>query len=311
MRVTLCLIACLVSAGTFADCQSQLSIGNYETAIKHAEKTLTNNKASYTKYLCLGLAHQHLGRFQGAAQAFEKAISLAKTEHEKNDLYFDLSVAFKYLGQFDKSLAYIDKKLTFDRRTQNSSEMGISLATKAAILGDMGRNQEAITLAGEAIQYLERDTDRASTYNNIATGYSSLGDFKNAFKYIDLAIAIDRRQSTAGQKELAIHLMNKAYLYRQQEKYVEALATVNNSLRIIEKGGNRYWLMSGLIHRAKIYELSKDLDRALVDFQAAAKLANEIRAQELEYLLTKVAQLKAQGKAPSKENRKLITQLTR
>ncbi|GAA6151503.1 tetratricopeptide repeat protein [Pseudoteredinibacter isoporae] len=309
MRAILCCIVCLMGANAYADCQSALLQSQYNIAIKHAEQSITESKAGYQTYLCLGQVYQNTGRFQDAIHYLKKAIPLANSEQDKNNLYFDLSVAFKYTGDLKQSLAYINKKLAFDRRTQNSAEMGVSLATKAAILGDIGRHNQAIELSIESIQYLERDTDRASTYNNIATGYSSLGDFRNAFKYINLAIAIDRRQAAAGQKDLAIHLMNKAYLYRQQGEYQRALATINESLNIIETQNHQYWLMSGLIHRAKTHELSQNYDHALLDFQNAAGLAKTTKAQELHYLLSKVDQMEDLTDQSS-DNKKLLTQLS-
>ncbi len=310
MRSIVCITLFLFSSHASSNCPLPLSNGNYEKIIKKAQSDIAQDNASYEMYICLSRAYQHSGRFQDAIHYLYKTIDLATTEHEKNDIYFDLSVALKYVGDLDKSLNYIDKKLAYDRRQNQPGDMGVSLATKAAILGDMGRNKEAIALSTKSIQYLERDTDRASTYNNIATSHSALGDFKNAFKYVELAIAIDRRRSSAGRIDLAIHLMNKGYLYRKQGKYTAALITIDQSLNIVEEQNNQYWQMSGLIHRAKIHELSQHPDKALADFQEAAKLARDIKAQELEYLLSAVRRLEQQSKT-SKEKRKLVSQFSR
>lgn len=309
MRSIVCITSFLFSSHVWSSCPLPLSSDNDNNLIERIQSDIARGNANYEMYICLSRAYQHSGRYQDAIHYLYQAIDFAKTEREKNDAYFDLSVALKYIGDLDKSLSYIDKKLAYDRRQNKSGEMGISLATKAAILGDMGRNKEAIDLSTESIQYLKRDTDRASTYNNIATSHSALGDFKNAFKYVELAIAIDRRRSTAGHIDLAIHLMNKGCLYRKQGNYTEALATIDQSLNIVEEQNNQYWQMSGLIHRAKIHELSQHHDKALADFQKAAELARDIKAQELEYLLSTVRRLERQIKT-QKEKRKLVSQLS-
>jgi len=277
------MLVLFLSEGVAAGCLFDLYRGNYEEAVKSAASEIKRGNANRENFQCLGLAYYEYGYFSEAVQAFEKVLEFSHTDKQLSEAYQDLGKSLKYTGAFDQAISYLEKKILIDKKSNNRGEIGIALATIASILGDMNEDEESIKKSLESIKYLEHDGDRSSTYNNVAISYLSLGDLKNAFKYIDKAIEIDRKLF-GDKKDLAIHLINKADFLSRYGKHTEALEPLNEGIGLIEKDGDKYWIMMGLINRGLVYEASSKSNLALNDYQRAKKLAADIKARELAYL---------------------------
>ncbi len=281
MKYILSIIFLAIGTEALAGCRLSMLTGDYPSAIKSAQEEISSGSATASVYGCLGDAYFELGKFSLAAEQFLKEASMVTSDSDLSTAYQGIGMSMLYTGDYKKGIEYLEKKLVIDKRLGDKNEIGVSLATMAAILGNMGRHQDAIDKSIEALKYLEHDTDISSTYNNIANEYSGIGDIDNAIKYMKKAIEIDRR-FFGDKKDLAIHLINLSSFYLSKKEDKEAIKNLTEGIEMIRKDGDLYWLMTGLSYRAKGYFYVGELSKSKSDIDQTLRIANNIKPREIE-----------------------------
>ncbi len=275
----LSIVLLAIAADAMAGCRLSMITGDYTSAIKSAQKEITSGSANASVYGCLGEAYYHTGKFSLAAEQFLKEASMVTSDADRSAAYQSIGMSMLYTGDYKKGIEYLNKKLAIDKKIGDKNEVGVSLATMAAIMGSMGKHQEAIDKSLEALNFLKHDTDIASTYNNIANEYAGMNDIESAIKYMMKAIEIDRK-FLGNKKDLAIHLINISDFYLSQKKDKKAIESLNEGIQLIKKSGDLYWLMIALSYRSKAYFYVGEYKKSTNDIDQTLKIANEIKPRE-------------------------------
>lgn len=281
MKYIFSIICLLVGTEVLAGCRLNMLTGDYPGAVTSAQKEISSGSANASVYGCLGDAYFELGKFSLAAEQFIKEASMVTSDADLSVAYQGIGMSMLYTGDYDKGIEYLNKKLAIDKRIGDKNEIGVSLATMAAIMGNMGKHKEAIDKSIEALKYLQHDTDISSTYNNIANEYAGLNDIDNAIKYMVKAIEIDRK-FLGDKKDLAIHLINLSNFYLSQKEYEKTIESLNEGVELIKKDGDLYWLMTGLSYRSRAYFYVGEFVKSKKDIDQTLNIANNIKPRELE-----------------------------
>ncbi len=96
-------------------------------------------------------------------------------------LNFDNGYRMLNKGEYQKALEYFNKAI------KNYSLEGAAYYNRGNAYSGLGKSKEAIK---DYLKSMELDSEKGNqyAYNNIALEYEGLGDYKNAIKYINLAI---------------------------------------------------------------------------------------------------------------------------
>ena len=281
MKYTLSAFFLVFSTEALAGCNFQLLTGDYSKAIISATNDISSGKADVSVYDCLGQAYYESGKFALAAEQFLKVSTMVNSDSDLSAAYQGVGMSMLYTGDYEKGIEYLNKKLAIDKKVGDKNQIGVSLATMAAIMGNMGKHQAAIDKSIEALKYLQHDTDISSTYNNIANEYAGMNDIDNAIKYMMKAIEIDRK-FLGDKKDLAIHLINLSNFYLSQKEDKKAIKSLNEGIDLIQKDGDLYWLMTGLSYRSKAHFYVGEFSKSKRDINQTLKIANNIKPRELE-----------------------------
>ena|GEM_PF-5883618 len=291
----------MVTADVYAGCKLQMLAGNYDAALQSVKEKVASGRASASDVDCMGQAYFELGKFSLAAEQFINEAAMVTSDSDLSAAYQGVGMSMLYTGDYEKGIEYLEKKLAIDKRVGDRNEIGVSLATISAILGNMGRHQAAIDKSKEALNYLKYNTDISSTYNNIATEYAGMNDIDNAIKYMNQAIEIDRKLF-GDKKDLAIHLINISDFYLSQKEDRKAIKNLNEGIEIIGKDGDLYWLMTGLSYRAKAYFYVGETIKSKADIDKTLKIAMDIKPREIDAIRALHASLNEAIGNSSKKN---------
>ncbi|MBL4593167.1 MAG: tetratricopeptide repeat protein [Flavobacteriales bacterium] len=110
----------------------------------------------------------------------------------------------------------------------------------------------------------------AGTINNIGFFYNNQGDIKNALKYYEESLKIEKE---IGNKEgIAQSLNNIAIIYKNQGDIETAINLLHQSLKIQEEIGNQEGIAQGLNNLGGIYNSQGEKEKALEYFHKSLKL---------------------------------------
>ena len=133
-------------------------------------------------------------------------------------LNFDNGYRMLNKGEYEKAIEYFNKAI------KQYSREGSTYYNRCNAFSALGKSEEAIK---DYLKSIELDSERGNqfAYNNISIEYEELGDYKNAIKYIDLAIK-------AYPKE-GLYFQNRG-------SYNLELENFNKAIKDYEKAGELY-----------------------------------------------------------------------
>ncbi|MEZ4958545.1 MAG: tetratricopeptide repeat protein [Saprospiraceae bacterium] len=177
----------------------------------------------------LGLIYTETGESEKAAQAFEEALGLldakGSTEFLGNVLN-NLGNLYYYTGKYEKAQEYYTRTIHLSQKTGDNSSLILGYINSGWALMAAEKYREAINFidVGEKLaRKIKNDDYLANAYGSKADAYKGMGDFKNAFayleKYVQLKDTLSARlnSQTVAELETKYQIQQKeAQLARQQ-----------------------------------------------------------------------------------------------
>ncbi len=191
----------------------------------------------------LGEAYLGQERTDAAREQLTRAVELRRAEAGNPYAASLTALAMLQwrLGETDAAEALLRQALaacTNDRagNIQKASVLG----DFAGFLGDQGRFADALPMAEEAIARIEgvnevSATNRAATWNNLATSYYGVGRLEDAYAAFDRAATIFRQVEPLPELELSVNYNNQAVLLHRMGRLDEAIAQAEASIALKRK----------------------------------------------------------------------------
>lgn len=229
-----------------------MTIGQYSKALEYLEKAYSifgqlygeNSKWCANVMGIMGLAYNRMNQPLKAVDLYQKALSIF---HSSNDIerkpFFIASIYIKLCAIYiesdnQKAFEYIQK--AYDILSEIYPDYHPSIGHCYHYFGIIyykhGDTKKAIDYLNMAI---DRGSDIALSYNNIAFIYENEGDLNCAIEYYNKALQYVL--STLGGKHLdaALIYSNIAHIHLKQKKYLDALNNFEKARSIyIETPGN-------------------------------------------------------------------------
>jgi CHAT domain-containing protein/Tfp pilus assembly protein PilF len=227
------------------------NMGDYEKALVHHRRAYriaqkTGDKWGQERYLgALGLVYWNLGKYTQALEAYQTALALADEIRDREGqslVVGNLAILYSELGDQRKAVEFYQKALDIARKIGDRSEEGRHLG-------------------------------------NLAISYFILGEYEKASSYFHQALRLSKE--TGEKKSEADFLGNLANLYLRRGDLKTAAVYVNEAIEICRRIRARRSKGHLLLIRGNLFFARKEYARALKDYAAALKIAQQIMAPDI------------------------------
>lgn len=202
---------------------------------------------------------QFAGKNDSAIYWAERSLQLSRSLNDSLLIISSLQALgdnHSIMLQNRKALSYFDEAL---KLTENAgfkryrANLLIGIGNVYAELAENARALKSYTEASKVSKSTRQTDIESASYNDIATIMNSQGDYREAIRYMNKALAID---TTAGRKaDYAHHLLNIGTFYKNlgATKMDSALAYYTLSEEIFNKTGDSVMLIKVIYNRANMY----------------------------------------------------------
>ena len=158
------------------------------------------------------------------------------------NIFNNLGLLFKAVGDYDRALNYFQKSLAISLKTlgEEHPSTAVSYNNLGLVYDNMGDYPRALeyhhkALAIDGKLYGAEHTSTATSYNNLGTMYHNMGDFPRALEYYQKALAIREKLFGAEHPDTAASYNNLGSVYHDMGDYHRALEYLHKALAIREK----------------------------------------------------------------------------
>jgi len=215
--------------------------------------------------------------------SFEEKVPLHKAflkeaqreEDKLKELYGFLYLFSDHIQALDyeKAANYLLEAETIARTANEPGWIGFTMLMKATLYAWMLKDEEALGMYKEAIQYCREADDRlclTESMEQLAATYAQLDSFAQAEYYFEQAIPVMRANDY--EEALAPALNNYGILLLRQHKADEAISYFEQAMALNEKNGEVRDLAQNLNNLADAYYCREDLDLAIETYEKCIEL---------------------------------------
>ncbi len=142
----------------------------YQRALDLARETGSERIINFMEG-ALASNYLKLKEYARAADLFEQVISRGK-DAALDFRYVGLANAYYHLGRYQDALAAVERALSLRRQSGQSFELHDSLAARAGILAKINRTEEALADVGEGMRLLEEQRRKTIPLDFLKRGYA-------------------------------------------------------------------------------------------------------------------------------------------
>lgn len=256
----------------------------YEHAIEIVDQT-----RNYSKSIKYRLSASHNALDQGDLnEAIKIGINANEIAIDNKDslwiarTYNNIAEAYRFFDQLDLSFSYNQKALTIGRKLNDEHIYAMIYNNMAVILGEMGKNEEAIDTLENALELLGDSNffARAKFNSNLGFCYRNLGDFTLALKHhkiaLDFKIQAKMKESygysfgAIGRAYDGLGILDSAIFYTLKE-YKHAIDYKDP-----------YQLKDAAIHVANAYHTAQDYENAFYYLNIGCEMEDSLYDAEIE-----------------------------
>jgi tetratricopeptide (TPR) repeat protein len=241
MSASVLLVCGTLSCGTAIaqTCADALSAFDYPTAQRMAQQQLADAPGDAAARMCAARAAYETGHFTAALEQ----LRILEQQHPQAELrtysYNWLTVSLRKLGREDEAMRYGQAALAWARRETSRQNLATALHNMAGLAWARGDAASARALYLESIPLNPDLSERSASLNNLGLIDQATGRLSEAESWLKQAIALNRAHNHF--HHLGKHLMNLGNLYREQKRYAESGALLDEGAALIDRAGDLYW----------------------------------------------------------------------
>jgi len=235
----------------------------------------------YKAALMAGMSHMGLSQLEEAIGYFQSAYKLGENTGEPAwvaESRFHLGEVYYYLNNTAQAKAAFKEALAQFEVLDSTKWIGVVKNALGVILyyGDDDKAAGA-KLYEEAYQILSSngfEEEAQGALNNLADHYFNEGKIEQAQQYFEKVLAIDRKYKLALGETLS--LLNLGWCYRKKGQHDEAIALIQESLKISQREGINQHLILGYSELSLTYKMKGDFEQALLESEKYIQLKDSL-----------------------------------
>lgn len=229
----------------------------YFKQVEPIAKESENHLALGATYGNMGLVYVKQGNYSAAFDYFDRALLIHRKSKDLRARTFvlkHLGEAYRNQKEYDLALQYLDSALISATDFGEKALMASTLLAKSHVLSDLGRNDESLKIALEALEISKEMNSAVTTINalhSVAACYHDVGDLENARKYFEESLAISQENNDT--RQITHSLLSLGGVYADLGQYGKARELVERGMEMAKKAGNIQSMMHGADNLVKIY----------------------------------------------------------
>jgi len=230
-------LAALLQAGWL-----EVDAGNPQAGLDLLNRALTlavqldNQEQKAVILQALGIAYEHMNKFNDAIDSIQKSMEINKTLKKPvgvaNNLV-ELGNVMAAIGKPDEALANYNKALDLRREIGAKKDAASTLLSIGGLMEDRGQYDKALALYKESLQ-TQRDSGdlfmQGVCLNDIGSVYLAKGQNEDAITYYQQALQI--REKLSANLDTADTLHNLGEAYTKTAQYDQAMTTFMRALQL-------------------------------------------------------------------------------
>lgn len=244
-------------------------------------------------YFYAGRVTLDLKNIKAAMTFFLKALDFSESSNNNKLnylIYYYLGDLYNNDDQYDLALKMQQKALYYSRLLNDSSYIAYSLRNLAFSYGGKGNNDSSLNCYYQAFNVLPKTNVKVliSLFNEIGGAYSNKGDYKQALRCVDKAIALKPSKT-----ELFYSYVTKAHTFFQMQRYDSAIYYYNKTIH----SPNIYTSASSYNRLAIAYSAKGDYKRAYDLMRIYNELRDSIDIQTKDAAIIEMQNVYQHGKS--------------
>src|SRR5436190_7400011 len=164
---------------------------------------------------------------EAALKKYEDALSLYQGTGDLSEQFailFDMSGAYRFIGEHQKALLYTNQTLQIARALEDKSRQGQSLVLTAAIYRNLGEFEKALQSSDEALRLYQATGEKskeAFVLRLIGEVYSLLGEQERAREYYERVMRLYQNTGEKNGEAATLHALGYSYII--QDEFQKAL----------------------------------------------------------------------------------------
>ena len=191
-------------------------------------------------------------------------------------VFSGLGEGYRYLGEYDTSIAHFSRALEINKQIGNRDQEGINLGSLAIIYKYQGDYEKALDHYTKAIDIArEIGNKRVEGINlgNVALVYQDHGMYEKALE--NHFQALENAREIGNKRSEGVTLGNIATVYKEQGEFEKALDHYEQTLNIAREIGNKRSEGSALGNIAVFYQDHGVYEQALIHYSLSLEIARE------------------------------------
>ena len=226
-----------------------LSVGEYEKAREHLEKSLAIKKeigdrnGEATSHGKLGNVYLSVGEYEKAREHLEKSLAMRKEIGERNgeaSSHGNLGNVYQSVGEYEKAREHLEKSLAIKKEIGDRNGEASCYANLGAMYLSVGKYEKAREHLEKSLAIQKEIGDRngeANSHVNLGNVYESVDEYEKAREHLEKSLAI-KKEIGDRNGEASSH-GNLGNVYLSVGEYEKAREHLEKSLAIKKEIGDR------------------------------------------------------------------------
>jgi len=203
---------------------------------------------------------------------------------------YNLALIYKKLNDFDNAILYLDRYMDFWTPNDNYHEYLDAVILKANCY--MGKNDyvTSIKIYEDLLAKFDANCEKSLgyVYNNLGLCYFNIDKTEIALDYFDKSIAIRR---SLNKDKLPRTLIDKSRVYIKEKLYNEAIAHLNEGIKLAEEYCDNEYILEGYLMLEQIYIELNDYDMLVKIYFKMLEKRNDMDSCKLFDVFRKLSKL--------------------
>lgn len=247
---------------------------------------LNDNARIASTRMNTGVTAMRMGQYETAQNHLQASLEtfrkIGDVPHISNVLSITGAVYY-YQNKLEQALIYWEQAYHSDREIGNWWGQISNLINIGSVHWAEHRSDPALWYLNQAREIAELYQVKqklSSIYGNLSVIYKELGDIETALELTHKCLAIDRELRMKTSQ--AINLDNLGNIYYDQNDVEQATACYDEAIALGRDTGERYYLCSFLVHKARLlYEKTGDYAAARQLALEGLEIAREVKRQPM------------------------------